>query len=460
MDVVICNFPPMVPWYIPAAPAILKGACNHVGLTSKFIDFNINHIKGDTNVDSWVDAVLKYNPRVVALSIFSYKARDVALELSRKLKEKSTGITVVVGGPGLKDDLNNKIQADVQDLIDNKVIDHHVEHDGEYPFVEYLSDQFNLDRPTEFKTLEVPYLTDYSEHDFDFRRQHPRWEGYPIHIPITGSKGCVRNCTFCEIPGRWKFVLRNPEDIARDIKNTIPLLQGLNYHFHFTDSLVNGSMPAFDKLLDQFLEIKKEYPEFRWGGQFIIRRANQSGDDYWKKIADSGGQFLTIGVETGSDRLRGEMQKHFSNEDLYHSVRMMEKYRITCVFLMFTGMPTETKDDFNQTLELLTTLKPYQGHVITEIELGYLTTIYPGTPLYDSSKQDKDMILSKDSAIWFNKKNPTLDFQERINRRIKFEEHARHCGYRVAWDSHIQVEEAKTALREKATLIKIVEQKA
>lgn len=458
MDVVICNFPPMVPWYIPAAPAILKGACNHVGLTSKFIDFNINHIKGNDNIDSWAEEVISYTPKVVALSLFSYHGRSFALALANKLKQKTKDITIIIGGPGLKDDLNNAIQADVQREIDDKIIDHYVEHDGEYPFLDFLTEQFRLPSPTKFETLEVPYLTDYSDHNFDFRKEHPRWDGYPIHIPITGSKGCVRNCTFCEIPGRWKFALRDPGDIARDIKNTIPLLQGLNYHFHFTDSLVNGSLPAFNKLLDQFLEIKKEYPEFRWGGQFIIRRISQSGDDYWKKIADSGGQFLTIGVETGSDRLRAEMRKHFSNEDLSHSVSMMEKYGITCVFLMFTGMPTETEEDFNQTLELLTTLRPYQGHVITEIELGYLTTIYPGTPLYDSSKQDKDMILSKDSAVWFNKKNPTLNFKERINRRIRFEEHARQCGYQVAWDAHIQVEEAKTALKQKATLIKIVEQ--
>ena len=458
MDVVICNFPPMVPWYIPAAPAILKGACNHVGLTSKFIDFNINHIKGNDDIDSWSQEVLLYAPKVVALSLFSYHCRNLALDLADRLKQKTKDITIIIGGPGLKDDLNNNIQADVQRSIDNKIIDHYVEHDGEYPFLNFLTEQFKLPSATEFDTLKVPYLTDYSDHNFEFRRQHPRWEGYPIHIPITGSKGCVRNCTFCEIPGRWKFALRNPEDIARDIKNTIPLLQGLNYHFHFTDSLVNGSMPAFDKLLDQFLEIKKEYPEFRWGGQFIIRRASQSGDDYWRKIADSGGQFLTIGVETGSDRLREEMRKHFSNEDLDHSIKMMDKYNLNCLLLMFTGMPTETEEDFQQTLDLLTRLTPYKEKVITEIQLGYLTTIYPGTPLYDSSKADSDTILSKDSVIWYNKNNPKLTHNERLNRRIKFEEHARQCGYRVAWDSHIQVEEAKKILRDKAQLIKIVEQ--
>jgi len=376
------------------------------------------------------------------------------------IRDRLPGTIITVGGPGLRDNLGAPTHNDIQQLVDQEIINHYVLDDGEYEFLKFLEDTFNLEVDDKFKSTESPYMSNFEDHDFEFYVSKPRWKDYPMFIPITGSRGCVRNCTFCEIPGRWKFEQRDPEIIAKEIRKTLPLVQGLDYHFHFTDSLVNGSLPAFEKLLDLFLEIKKDYPEFNWGGQFIIRRANQSGDEYWKRIADTGGRFFNIGIETGSDRLRTEMKKNFTNEDLYHSVEMMEKYGVNCIFLMFTGMPTETEEDFQNTLKLLTDLQQYKDKVITEIELGYLTTIAPNTPLYRLGQQDPQMIITKDPVIWYNKNNPDLTFRERINRRIRFEEHARQCGYTVAWDAHLQVEEAEQTYQDKIKLIDIVENKA
>jgi radical SAM superfamily enzyme YgiQ (UPF0313 family) len=457
MDVVICNFPPMLPWWIPSAPAILKGACSYLGLSSRFIDFNINSINGNNDIESWVDEIFSHDPKVVALSIFSYKSRREFIKVCELIKERDSDVVIACGGPGLRDNINTVVQSDIQNLIDQTVIDHYVLEDGEYPFLKFLTDIFGISTPDEFETVRVPYYPDYSDYNFEFYDQHRRSDDYPMFVPVTGSKGCVRNCTFCEIPGRWSFAQRDPADIAEEIRRILPLIKGMNYHIHFTDSLVNGSLPAFESMLDHFLDIKKEYPEFNWGGQFIIRRANQSGDDYWKRIADSGGRILEIGIETGSDRLRDEMKKNFSNEDLYHSVQMMDKYGVDCVFLMFTGMPTETEEDFQDTLKLLTDLQQYKDKVITEIELGYLTTIAPNTPLYRSGQQDPQMIITKDPIIWYNKSNPDLTFRERINRRVRFEEHARQCGYTVAWDAHLQVEEAEQTYQDKIKIINIVE---
>jgi radical SAM superfamily enzyme YgiQ (UPF0313 family) len=228
-------------------------------------------------------------------------------------------------------------------------------------------------------------------------------------------------------------------------------------HFHFTDSLVNGSLPAFETLLGLIIELRKEYPNFTWGGQFIVRNAKQCNDAYWKRIAESGAELLEIGVETGSDRLRYEMKKNFSNEDLASSLEFMSKYNITCAFLMFTGYPTETEEDFAETLAMLTKYQPYANKVINYLELGYLTSVLPGTPLYSESKKDKNMILTKDVHLWYNKTNPTLTFANRLARRKQLEIYALDCGYTLAWDTHSQVEEAELVYKNNYKIIQLIE---
>jgi len=456
MDIVICNFPPMLPWYLPAAPAVLLGACRWLGLTSAFVDFNINAHQKNLDVDKWVDEVLDKKSKIVALSIFSYKSRPYALQFAEKLKQKNPDVIIIAGGSGIRDSLNGELQIDFAHQVNSKVIDYHIDGDGEYNFPAVLANIFKLLPIEKFEPINFQYYADYSKYDLSFYSKEAKKNKTPIFIPITGSKGCVRNCTFCDVPARWNFSYRPPSLIAAEIKNIMACVQDRNIHIHFTDSLVNGSMPVFDEMLDLFVDIKKEYSNFNWGGQFIIRRAKQSTAEYWKKIADSGAKFLEIGVETGSDRLRAEMKKHFSNFDLNHSIKLMLEYNITCILLMFTGMPTETEQDFNETLNLLSQLKIYKK-IICQIELGYLTTINPKTPLYEESVKDKNMILTKNPIIWFNKNNPKLTFNERILRRKKFEEHAHNCGFTTAWDTHLQLSEAEQSYYDNLKIINLIE---
>ena len=43
-NVVIINLPKMLGHYLPAAPALLKGACNFLNVSSQVLDFNLEFI--------------------------------------------------------------------------------------------------------------------------------------------------------------------------------------------------------------------------------------------------------------------------------------------------------------------------------------------------------------------------------------------------------------------------------
>ena len=453
-DVVICNFPPMLKYYLPAGPAVLLGACQWLGLKSEYIDFNTEKT---IDIDIWAKQVVNQTPKIVALSIFSYKSKQYALDLSKKIKEKNSCIQIVIGGAGTKDALNGDIHPEFKYYLDRGIIDRCILGDGEYAFPELLTQIFNLPKIAKFDFSTLPYLGDYSKHNLSYYGQEASVNNKKLIVPITGSRGCIRNCTYCDVPARWKFMQKDSELIANEIESILSNLPFTAIHIHFTDSLVNGNLHTFDRLLDRLIDIKLKYPNFTWGGQFIIRRAKQSTDEYWKRIGKSGAYNLEIGIETGSDRLRAKMKKHFSNDDLRHSLKLMEKYNVTCIFLMFTGSPDETIDDFDESLSLLTEFSKYSSKVITEIQLGYLTTINPETPLLEKSKNDTSMILTKNPIVWYNKNNPTLTFAERIRRRENFESHAQNCGYKLSWDTHIQIEEAYQSYHENISIIKLIE---
>jgi radical SAM superfamily enzyme YgiQ (UPF0313 family) len=445
MNIVICNFPPMPYWMLPAAPAVLAGACDWLGIDNIVLDLNL---VSDKSVDHWAKLVLDHNPTVVAFSVFTYLSRPFAENLYKKLKEINPNLIIVAGGAGIKDSINGEILMKADLVIDG---------DGEVSWPKFLCNNYNLTMNLDFSPMTVPYLPSYKDYNISTYAYHAEQNNARLWIPVSGSRGCVRKCTFCEIHEHWQFSQRNPDSILLEIQNILKIMPAA--YIHFTDSLVNGSMSAFEKLLDGLIELKTHYPLFNWGGQFIIRRASQCSDEYWKKIADSGAAGLEIGVETGSEKIRNEMGKHFSNDDLDQSLEYMKKYNITCVLLFLIGYPTETVEDYQETLDLLAKYKYLANQIITAVQAGHIMSIHPGTPVYAQNLIDKNIVLSKNNSIWFNKNNPTLTYKERIRRRKEFSKTAQKLGYTMTFDNHEAIMSIEENTKKFATIIKIVETK-
>jgi hypothetical protein len=143
---------------------------------------------------------------------------------------------------------------------------------------------------------------------------------------------------------------------------------------------------------------------------------------------------LAIGVETGSESVRNHMNKRFDNKDLDYTMDMLEKYNITCVFLMIVGYPTESQCDFQETLDMFTKYKRLAPHIITDINIGSTLSILPGTPLYNQSK-DLGIELDKHENNWIAWNNPDLTLEVRLARRQELKQHVTDLGYQLKRDS-------------------------
>ena len=72
--------------------------------------------------------------------------------------------------------------------------------------------------------------------------------------------------------------------------------------------------------------------------------------------------------------------------------------------------------------------KKYQN-VIESVNLGTTLGILPGTPLADDFKDD--IQLNGGENFWIYKKNSSLDFRERIKRRMIIGEECKRMGYEI-----------------------------
>ena len=459
-DVVIVNVPPLEGNYLPAAPAILKGCCQYLEISSVTIDLNLDFLEQcrqenisfqarlagitedvipdpclqnitDKLIEIWAVRILEQCPKIVAISVFSWYSQYFAKHLSKAIKLIHKDCKIIIGGSGIKESLNAE-PLYANNLKNKEYIDLYIDGDGEIPWYNFLIDFFKLNcGPLNVSSLNFPWIPDYSDYQIARYKNFLKDSKSQLYVPVTGSRGCVRRCDFCEIHQHWQFVQRSAVHIIEEIKSILHLVE--NPHFHFTDSLINGNLKEFDLLIDQLTALRASH-NFSWGGQFIIRGQSQFSEDRWRRLAYSGACNLEIGIETGSEELRYKMQKPFSNADLDFSMEMMSKYHITCVFLIIIGHPLESDSDFDKTIAMMEKYTTYQ-HIITTVQLGHAVAIQPGTPLYDNRKQ-LGIIVGKNPTIWMSAANSELTYSKRRHRRIYASDVVKKLGYTLARSEH------------------------
>lgn len=123
---------------------------------------------------------------------------------------------------------------------------------------------------------------------------------------------------------------------------------------------------------------------------------------------------LKIGVESGNEDVRRDMKKPFPTEYIIHTVEQCYKHNIQARVLLFAGYPTETKEKFQDTLELIHKLIPYKDAVM--LAVGHMATIMEPSALsmelYDIKKDDRFKSESME-RFWIYNDN---DIYERLRR--------------------------------------------
>lgn len=450
IDIILYTLPCLELLSPITAPALLKSAVEEKGFKAKCIDLNIewwhkvdNDAKNYWNESNmtletpnllnkfWnnhllklalheIDRIKKINPRWIGINIFISKQRNLAKMFINFLKINLKNCKIVIGGNGISN-------LAAENWLTTKLIDCYVQSEGELPLIEILKGNFNYPgingiKPIQLDNLDYVPIPDYRDYNLslyskNFKDVTDMSNLGTNTLYISGSRGCVRSCTFCDIASYWpKFRYRNGKSIAEEMIVQIERHNVKN--FQFTDSLVNGAMKPYRNMcntLINYYEEKKMKP-ITWGSQAIIRPKNQMTEDDWYITKKSGCQFLALGVESGSESVRTHMRKHFSNDDIDFAMKMAEKFNINLALLMIIGYPTETEKDFNDTLDLFRRYSHMKNQI--SVQLGKTLSIAKEHPLWEKTSE-LNIEFYTDNAGLTQWKIGNYDRKFRLERWIK-----------------------------------------
>jgi radical SAM superfamily enzyme YgiQ (UPF0313 family) len=368
--------------------------------------------------------ILSTNPTWIGLSVFSVNSVISTVNFLLLLKKIKPEQKVIAGGMGLSSFGLGGNSNFGEFLINEGLITTYIAGEGEHAIIDLLKNNLGSRISPQIDNLDKLPFPDYNDFDFSL------YPGKENMIYVTGSRGCVRACTFCDINSLWKkFRYRSGDNIAKEI------LQGYKKYstldFYFTDSLINGNMKEFLKLLDTIIDYKEAGllpDELMFGGQFIARPKSRFPEEYYKKMQKAGVYNISVGLESGSDRVLSDMRKGTTREDHDFMMQMLEKYGIRINLLMLVGYPTETEEDFEQTLQMIRDYKRYSDNgIIWGIVLGKTMVVLPNTPIADNA--DHWSISYDESGNWVSNKNPTLTYHERVKRRMRAGRLCEDLGY-------------------------------
>ena len=468
---VILNIPRIGPSRPSAGTAIIKSILNKEGVSNRLYDINIDffnnfieeydsasfheldlyfYIENSKLSDStqkkymqyiqnWIDRILSRDLKYIFLSIFTWQCQRFATDFLNLLKPQTKAL-IVIGGQGMIKSENTSFNECPYFAIDLKaqgLIDHFIQGEAEKALPELLKKNYSFQGIDSQQFAPRSEMDDVPVMDFSDHNILAYQSGYPTgQLPLESSRGCVRACNFCDWPlYAGGFRSKSGAQLFNEIINYYTKYNVNN--FYFNDSLMNGNLKDF-KLFNQLLvnyykENNLPARTLKYSGMYIIRKPNQFSDEDFRQMAQAGADQILVGVESGSDRVRKEMRKGFNADDLDYTISMCSKHGIKMYFLMIVGYPSETRQDFEETLDLL---RRYQHYVavgtLVGINFGTTLTIGEGTPLYVNPENFgvKGVNGNRPHDIfWMHESNKELTYKERILRRIEAQELAHELGY-------------------------------
>ena len=259
----------------------------------------------------------------------------------KKLKKRKKELIVAVGGCMAQEEGKAQLLKEKFPFIDIIFGTHNVAELGA------LIDTLREKRKKQVSVL--PERKETEDHITPVRTSYPNaW--------VNITYGCNNFCTYCIVPyvrgrersRRAEVILEEVESLVKEGYKEITLL-GQNVNSYNSDG--QGGM-SFSELLDRCARIE---------GKFRLRFMTSHPKDFTKELAlvmrkhDKICNLLHLPVQAGSDRILTLMNRRYTREKYMSEIKMLRELIPNCAVTtdLIVGFPTETEEDFLQTLSLV-----------------------------------------------------------------------------------------------------------
>lgn len=370
---------------------------------------------------SQVSAFLReFNPGLICFTAVASEFPFVC-RFAGQIKEQFPKIFLLGGGC--------HISLNPQDAI-SKAFDAICIGEGEYPTLELAEQLSRGDAPSGIKNLWIksegrieknptrPFIENLDELPFADRQMWTEWvhEASSRHVILLG-RGCPFQCTYCSNHALGKLSagryvrLRSAENILQELDD-VSRLNPLSEEVYFEIETFGINMPWAIGLcakLEAYNSKRKKPLVF---GVNLRVVPNLDMGPLFKSMQKSNFRFVNIGLESGCERIRRDvMKRHYSNEDFLNTVNLARQHGLRVHVLNMLGLPTETEDDFRETILLNRIAQPdmWPSHSVF--------FPYQGTEIHQLCKEERLMPSGLDTER--ERSRPVLELPGFPKRKIQ-----------------------------------------
>lgn len=348
----------------------------------------IDCIKERMNIDRLADIFRSLNPDIVGFQCYTFDLKFVrkALEECKKIKK---GIVTLAGGPH-----PSAAPEETFEYFD-KYLDFIFSGEAEHG-LPLLLDKLAGRRSVDFR--EIPGLAWREGGSIQINAQSfindldalgmPAWdlispEKYPESqhgaffkkfpiAPIMVTRGCPFPCTFCAgniISGK-KIRKHSVDFMLKQIKYLYDS-HGIR-EFNIVDDNFTFDRVYVKKFLSELIDLNLD---ISWATPNGVR-IDTLDEELLELMKRSGLYLVSIGIESGSDRVLGLMKKNLTVRRIKDNINMVHRSGIDLAGFFILGFPGETREDIEKTIKFSLDLGLVRANYNT-----YLP--YPGTRSYE-----------------------------------------------------------------------------
>ncbi|MDD4878772.1 MAG: B12-binding domain-containing radical SAM protein [Candidatus Nanoarchaeia archaeon] len=256
--------------------------------------------------DEMMELILKEKPSFVAFSIVYSSQAFYAFALLKALKEK--GIKTVIGGPAVNSVLKG-------------IADFHLNNEAE--LLAFCGKNENAkESPIDFSEFNLKdYFTPSAV------------------LPIKTSSACYyQQCAFCTHHNKSRYAEFSLSSIVETIRNS------KQKYIFLIDDMISKK---------RILEIAAAFKPLKISWMCQLKPTKEYDAETFKTLYESGLKAVVWGVESGSDRILKLMKKQTNAKDIEGVLKAAHDNGIKNGCYIMFGFPTETKEEFLETIEFL-----------------------------------------------------------------------------------------------------------
>ena len=278
----------------------------------------------------------------------TFQADMMAIKLAKDINPSIC--TIVKGAPFLTYNTNT--------IYENPFIDYVIIGEAEFTLKEILEGVPNneilgscyRENFQPIKNEKRPFIENLDELPFPARHLvdnsiYRRPDNGKVQAVVKVARGCPFHCFFClatPVSGA-KVRKRSPENIVAELKECVEKYNIRN--FLFWSDIFNldreWTLELCKKIIESGLKIT-------WSSN---TRADTMDDEMAKMMYKSGCRLVSIGVESGSQKMLDKIGKKITLDNIRNTVRILKKNKIKIYNYFVIGLPWETEETVEETIK-------------------------------------------------------------------------------------------------------------